>query len=92
MLNMFPFEILTASAQPSQRAFFVDVGGGEGGPLMQIREHYPGLTSKGEWVLQDHAENLVDIEPDHMAGIVVKEHSYFVPQPIQGRTEQTCPG
>lgn len=58
----------------------VDVGGGKGQALEEIRKAHPGL--KGRFVLQ----NLKGTVPEKVetAGIEIIEHNFFKPQPVKG--------
>ncbi|KAF2136816.1 uncharacterized protein K452DRAFT_279374 [Aplosporella prunicola CBS 121167] len=60
---------------------FVDIGGGKGHVINQIKAATPGL--KGKFVLQDRQTVLDDI--DHPTpGITRMGHDFFKPQPIKG--------
>lgn len=89
VLDMFPFENLEQVSMPRGRVFFVDIGGGEGWPIRLIRQRYENLVVAGEWVLQEHAENLEFLNMDTLPGVHLVEWSFFEPQRIRGRQEDT---
>lgn len=85
VLGMFDFRTLEVAAQPLVRPFLVDVGGGQGGPLMQIRRQYPVLVRAGRWVLQTEEAAAVSKSGSHgLFGVDVQEHNFFSPQPVKG--------
>lgn len=58
----------------------VDVGGGLGHDLRDLRERYPALP--GNLVLQDRAEVLSQLSPtEHFEAM---SHDFFTPQPVKG--------
>lgn len=58
----------------------VDVGGGRGSVLADLRAHRPDL--KGRLVFQDLPEVFAGVEP--MQGVEAMAYDFFTPQPIKG--------
>ncbi|KAM0801004.1 S-adenosyl-L-methionine-dependent methyltransferase [Usnea florida] len=65
----------------SEAPLLVDVGGGIGHDLLELRTKHPELT--GRLVLQDQADVIKQTE-DSKKGIEVAVHDFFTPQPIKG--------
>lgn len=65
-------------------ATIVDVGGGRGHILRQIKKSAPEL--KGKFILQDQATVIADNGTETQPyGIEAMAHDFFQPQPIKGR-------
>lgn len=65
----------------------VDVGGGLGHDLRELRQKYPTLL--GKLVLQDRAEviseaSIMDNNDDDDGGLQIMVHDFFTPQPVHG--------
>ena len=78
--SMYPFAEEIGQDVAPEDVVIVDVGGGRGQALEDIRTHAPIL--KGRMVLEDRAETL----KDHICGVDVEclSHNFFEPQPIKG--------
>ncbi|RAL01220.1 O-methyltransferase [Aspergillus ibericus CBS 121593] len=82
-IGLYPFvETLGPLAQPD-RATVVDVGGGRGHILRQLKQNLAGLP--GRYILQDRemviADNGSEMETD---GIEPMAHDFFEAQPVKG--------
>ena len=66
--------------------FLVDVGGGLGHDLEELRFKCPGIT--GRLVLQDQPEVIGQINKV-TAGIELTAHDFFTPQPVKGTLRKT---
>lgn len=67
----------------SSEALLVDVGGGLGHDLRELRQKYPNL--RGRLVLQDRAEVLTEAsKSDGNVDFQTMPHDFFTPQPVQG--------
>ena len=62
--------------------FLVDVGGGLGHDLFELKAKHPNL--KGRLILQDQPAVLQQIEDDTGA-IELVSHDFFTPQPVKGK-------
>lgn len=65
--------------------FLVDVGGGLGHDLEELRDKHPDI--QGRLVLQDQAEVIAHISKAS-DGIELTTHDFFTPQPIQGMLQE----
>ncbi|TVY17283.1 O-methyltransferase hmp5 [Lachnellula arida] len=86
VLGMFPFtSLLKADADPS-RAFIVDVAGGRGQSLLQIKQEIEaagGNMGKGKVILQDR-EAVLDAVPDEqIPGVEKMVIDFFQSQPVK---------
>jgi len=68
-------------SEESERIFFVDVGGGRGHQLVQLKDKHPHL--KGRLILQDLPEAVEKLPP--IDGVKSVAHNFFDKQGIQGR-------
>lgn len=85
VLGMYPFgEELANASDLENRALIVDIGGGRGHSLVQIRERWPEL--KGRMILQDRPVVLDSI--GELPGIEKMPHDFFTEQPV--KREPTC--
>lgn len=82
VLGVFPFEELLKANNSPERPLVVDVGGGRGLALLNIRDGCPSL--KGKLVLQDRKEVLESIGPEELPGVEKMVHDFFTPQPVKG--------
>ncbi|PYI25505.1 O-methyltransferase [Aspergillus indologenus CBS 114.80] len=82
-IGLYPFaERLSPLAQADQPTI-VDVGGGRGHILRQIKENTPSLA--GRFILQDRASVITDNGPALTRhGIEPMAHDFFTPQPVKG--------
>ncbi|PWY74271.1 S-adenosyl-L-methionine-dependent methyltransferase [Aspergillus heteromorphus CBS 117.55] len=82
-IGLYPFaQALGPLAHPDTPTI-IDVGGGRGHILKQLRTSLPDLP--GRFILQDRASVLADNGPDMTAhAIEPMAHDFFQPQPVQG--------
>jgi hypothetical protein len=87
VLGMFPFSSLGASMNKSDtdRAFIVDVAGGRGQSLLQIKREMDaaGFTDLGKVILQDRKPVLDAIPDDALPGVEKMVIDFFTPQPVK---------
>ena len=87
VLGMFPFSSLatTINKSDSQRAFIVDVAGGRGQSLLQIKKEMEttGVSDFGRCILQDRKPVLDAIPDDQLPGIEKMVIDFFNPQPVK---------
>ncbi|KAE9378967.1 o-methyltransferas-like protein [Stipitochalara longipes BDJ] len=86
VLGMFPFtSLLETDADPS-RAFIVDVAGGRGQSLLQIKKEIEaagGEMGKGRVILQDRKAVLDAVPDEQLPGVEKMVIDFFTPQPIK---------
>ncbi|GAB1198414.1 hypothetical protein APSETT444_007733 [Aspergillus pseudonomiae] len=82
-IGLYPFVEELSSLASEDTATIVDVGGGRGHILRQIKESAPEL--RGRFILQDQASVIADngMETQPL-GIEAMAHDFFQPQPIKG--------
>ena len=84
-LDFFPFdEQLLKGFEArgnSDEVIIVDVGGGIGNEVEQIKRKYPQIT--GKFVLQDKPDTVQ--QALKISGMQVMPHDFFAPQPIEGQ-------
>jgi len=66
--------------QPSEKPFFVDVGGGHGHQCIQLGKKYPNLLNR--LVLQDLPEAVNKLPP--IEGVKAEAYNFFEKEPIAG--------
>ncbi|KAL1984025.1 hypothetical protein VTN96DRAFT_9622 [Rasamsonia emersonii] len=77
---VYPWEYELGQDVSDSEVVIVDVGGGKGQALEEIRKAHPGL--KGRFVLQDLKGTVP--EKVETAGIEIMEYDFFKPQPVKG--------
>ena len=84
VVALFPFSTALTHNNSASRVLAVDIGGGRGEAMHELRKACPHL--QGEMILQDRAEVLDNIsEADLPSATVTKmAHDFFTPQPVQG--------
>ena len=84
VLGMYPFDSeLSNATDLDHRPLLVDVGGGRGQALLQIKAACPSL--KGRVILQDEP-SVLEATPDaELPGIEKMSHDFFTIQPIRSR-------
>lgn len=89
-IGLYPFgSTLSPLAQPDI-ATIVDVGGGRGHILRQLKESLAGIP--GRYILQDRESVIADNGPEMEShGIEPMAHDFFNPQPVQGKQPPTIP-
>ena len=65
---------------------FVDVGGGKGHEILELRKRIPELP--GKMIVQDRPEVIAEIPEQDKCSMEVMEFDYFTPQPIKGKYQQ----
>ncbi|BDD64164.1 hypothetical protein MPDQ_000580 [Monascus purpureus] len=80
VLGMYPFgEELAGLPDTDTRALLVDIGGGRGQSLIQIRQEWPNL--EGKFILQDRPM-VLDSFPE-IPGVEKMAHDFFTLQPVK---------
>lgn len=89
-IGLYPFgSTLSPLAQPDI-ATIVDVGGGRGHILRQLKESLAGIP--GRYILQDRESVIADNGPEMEShGIEPMAHDFFNPQPVSGKQPPTIP-
>lgn len=89
VLGMFPFtSLLKADADPS-RAFIVDVAGGRGQSLLQIKQEIEaagGDMGKGKVILQDRKAVLDAVPDEQIPGVEKMVIDFFQSQPVKSKS------
>ncbi|KAL8754937.1 MAG: hypothetical protein Q9184_004952 [Pyrenodesmia sp. 2 TL-2023] len=82
-LEFYPFaeRVLAEADHDSQAVTVVDVGGGLGHGLVEIKDKFPDM--KGRLVLQDLA-NTIEQAGDGQGVFEPTAHDFFTPQPVKG--------
>ena len=88
VIGTYPFDTelssVSAAVVKQDRVFLVDIGGGQGSAMKELREAYPAL--KGKIVIQDLAR-VVDNIPSGLLppglDIHYQVHDFWAPQPIR---------
>ncbi|KAF9248729.1 hypothetical protein DTO013E5_1479 [Penicillium roqueforti] len=75
-----PSKVSPTDPQPSEKPFFVDVGGGHGHQCIELGKKYPNLL--GYLVLQDLPAAVQNLPP--IDGVKAEAYDFFQPQPIIG--------
>lgn len=68
----------------SDTPFLVDVGGGLGHGLLELRTMHPELS--GRLILQDQQDVIKQVGQSEM-GIELAVHDFFTPQPVKGMSQ-----
>lgn len=80
VLAMFPFEDVLQRGNSPDRPLMVDIGGGRGLALLEMRKGCP--TLQGEMILQDRPYVLDDITSEDLPGVTKMPHDFFKEQPV----------
>jgi hypothetical protein len=87
VLGMFPFASLATmiDKRDPQRAFIVDVAGGRGQSLLQIKREMEstGVTDLGRMILQDRKPVLDAVPDKELPGVEKMVIDFFNPQPVK---------
>lgn len=82
VLGMYPFgEELAGVPNTDTRPLLVDIGGGRGQSLIQIKEKWPAL--QGKLILQDRP-TVLDSFPE-LPEIEKMPHDFFTEQPVKSK-------
>jgi O-methyltransferase domain len=82
VVAIYPFAAALAPNNSPDRVLAVDIGGGRGLAMLDLRKNCPDL--KGELILQDRPYVLDSISPEDLPGITKMSHDFFTPQPVIG--------
>lgn len=88
VMGMFDFEwiVKNASKVADDAALIVDVGGGKGQALQQIRKHHPNIPAE-RCVLQDRPvviDEVNSLDQPGLRGVKTMPHNFFEEQPVKG--------
>ncbi len=81
VVAIFPFAEALQQGNREGRILAVDVGGGRGMAMLELRKNCPNL--KGEIFLQDRPYVLDEIDDKDLPGVLKIPHDFFTPQPQQ---------
>ncbi|KAE8395963.1 S-adenosyl-L-methionine-dependent methyltransferase [Aspergillus alliaceus] len=82
-IGLYPFAEQLGDLANDDTATIVDIGGGRGHILRQIKQSAPEL--KGRFILQDQASVIADNGMEKQPhGIETMAHDFFHPQPVKG--------
>ena len=81
IIGVYPFEEQLQAGNSPDRPFVVDIGGGRGLALVEMRKRLPSL--QGKLVLQDRKEVLDSIPEDELPAVEKMEHDFFTEQPVK---------
>lgn len=77
---------LSAASATGTRTFMVDVGGGHGADMKEIRQSNP-LIAQGQIIVQDLPHALASLPDGFLPpslNITTQEHDFFTPNPVKG--------
>ncbi|KAL6242752.1 hypothetical protein RBB50_010398 [Rhinocladiella similis] len=80
VIAMFPFEKTLQEGNSPKRPLMVDIGGGRGLALLEMRKGCPNL--RGDLILQDRPCVLEDISSQDLPGVTRMAHDFFQKQPV----------
>lgn len=90
IIGIYPFAQELAHDAEDDRATIIDVGGGRGHILRQIKNSCSGV--KGKFILQDQAGVVAEAKDElERDGIEAMEHDFFQPQPVKGESPSLRP-
>ena len=81
VVAMFPFEEQLIVGNSPDRPLAVDIGGGRGIAMLELRKGCPNL--KGELILQDQDYVLDEIKSEDLPGVTKMSHDFFKEQPVK---------
>ena len=81
VVAMFPFSEQLAHGNSADRPLCVDIGGGKGLAMLELKSGCPEL--KGEIILQDRAAVLDAIPEKAIPGVTKMVHNFFTEQPVK---------
>lgn len=82
VLGMYPFGTLDEDRE-HDRPFIVDVGGGRGQSLMQIKNANPHINRR--MILQDRQAVLDAVPDDQIPGVEKMVYDFYTPQPVKSK-------
>ena len=89
VLGMFPFTSLFEKEVDFSRPFIVDVAGGRGQSLLQIKKEVEasgGKMGEGRVILQDRKAVLDAVPDEQLPGVEKMVIDFFTPQPVKSKT------
>ena len=81
VVAIYPFGDALQHGNREDRILAVDIGGGRGLAMLELRKNCPNL--KGDLMLQDRPYVLDEIEEKDLPGVAKMSHDFFTPQPSQ---------
>lgn len=88
MLDVYPFKKVISDQKPATNdPVAVDIGGGKGRAIRQIRSLCDGLP--GRYILEDQEHVIRSIVPPP-DGIEMVPHDFFTEQPVKGKIFSYC--
>jgi hypothetical protein len=90
VLGMFPFASLLEAGKDSSRPFIVDVAGGRGQSLLQIKKELEaagGDMGKGRVILQDRKAVLDAVPDEQLPGVEKMVIDFFQSQPVKSKND-----
>ncbi|RAH48925.1 O-methyltransferase [Aspergillus brunneoviolaceus CBS 621.78] len=82
-IGLYPFVKRLSPLAQADQPTIVDIGGGRGHIMRQIKQNTPSLA--GRFILQDRASVISDNGPEMTRhGIEPMAHDFFTPQPVKG--------
>ena len=81
VIGVYPFEDLLKAGNSAHRPLAVDIGGGRGLAMLEMRKRIPSL--QGKLILQDRKEVLDSIPEEELPGVEKMEHDFFTEQPVK---------
>lgn len=81
VVGIFPFSELLEHGNSADRTLCVDIGGGRGLAMLELKNACPEL--KGEVILQDRSAVLDDIPEKELPGVTKMAHDFFTEQPVK---------
>lgn len=81
LVDLFPFNDILKAGNSSERVLAVDIGGGRGRALQEVKSRCPDL--KGRLILQDRTVVVDQIADGELSGIECLAHDFFDIQPVQ---------
>ena len=86
VVAIYPFAEALQQGNREDRILAVDVGGGRGMAMLELRKNCPNL--KGNLILQDRPYVLDEISDEDLPGVTKMLHDFFTPQPAQSHGAQ----
>ncbi len=81
VLGIYPFEEQLQASNDANRPCVVDIGGGRGTAMLEIKKGCPSL--KGGFYLQDQRGQLDTVSENDLPGVEKMEHDFFTEQPVK---------
>lgn len=81
VLGVYPYDEELTTGNRADHPLLVDIGGGRGHAMLEIKKAYPGLA--GRLILQERQEVLESIAEDELPGVEKMTHDFFTAQPVK---------